>query len=534
MIKNKLFILSAIIPCTFALSGCFLKNIITPSEDEIVVDLPKIEVVSNLKINLKGRTTKSLYPALSNNSIKNPEFIFSSSNTSVASVGSDGLVEGKKEGTTNISITLKSNNNVKTSVKVNVVNEEVKHYDYTIMLYMCGSDLEYSSTTPEEEQTHFFTQDIQEILSVHDLPDTVKIIIETGGTLHWNMPGSDLEGASKISSSNLQRWEVDNNTNRLRLIETLPTNRMASESSFSEFLSWGLDDYEADQMGVVMSGHGGGIAGCAYDDNYTAKVGNQLWQRTLRTFEVAGAAKAALANSNRDKFTWIGYDCCVMQCADIATINADYFDYMVASQENEIATGWNHAAYLPMLKTNTHISPELFLPEICDTFMLDNHREVETGEEICYQTQSVLDLSKVDALVTSFNTLTDYLGSTVISFNKAETAFRNSLNRFGDKIFGLCDFSSFMDKLKAVDPLLDVSEVKEAIDEMVIYKNNCSKYSVAPCGVNAFFPKSLDSKYILQVGKEDYSNSLSTKFSKWQSMCVSYGKFGWDSIKEVK
>ena len=530
MKKSRLFILAALIPCSLALSGCFLKNIINGNEEEIVVDLPKIEVVNNLKINLKGRTAKSLYPALSNNTVKNPEFTFTSSNTEVATVGADGLVQGKTVGTANISIVLKSNTDVKATVKVSVVDEVVKHYDYTIMFYMCGSDLEYNSEQPESEQIHFFTQDIQEILSVHDIPDTVKILIETGGTLHWNMPGSYLEGASKISSTNLQRWEVDNGTNKLRLVETLPTNYMASESSFSEFLSWGLDDYEADQMGVVLSGHGGGIAGCAYDDNYTTKVGSQLWQRTLRTFEVAGAAKAALSNSDREKFTWIGYDCCVMQVADIATINSDYFEYMVASQENEIATGWNHDVYLPMLIANTHITPEVFLPEICDAFMLDNHREVETGEEICYQTQSVLDLSKADALVTAFNNLTDHLGTNAISYKYAENAFKNSLNSFGDKIFGLCDFSSFMTKLKAENPLLDVSAVKEAINELVIYKNNCSKYSIEPCGVNAFFPKTLSSKYMLQVGKEDYSNSLSTKFTKWQNMCVTFGKFGWEYI----
>lgn len=546
MKRNKLFIFVALIPCTIALSGCFLGNIINNNQEEIVVDLPKIEVVNNLKINLRGRTTKSLYPALSNNSVKNPTFTFSSNNEAVATVSSDGLVQGRTTGDAKITITLTNNTNVNTTVKVHVVDEEVKHYDYTIMFYMCGSDLEYNSETPENEQIHYFTQDIQEILSVHDIPSSVKIIIETGGTLRWAMPSADLEGASQISATNLQRWEVDNNTNKLKLVETLPTNYMASESSFSEFLSWGLDDYEADQMGVVMSGHGGGIAGCVFDDNYVVKVSNQLWQRTLRTFEVAGAAKAALSNSNRDKFTWIGYDCCVMQCADIATINADYFDYMIASQENELATGWNHDLYLPLLKANTHISPEVLLPEICDAFILDNHKEVENDDEICYQTQSVLDLSKTNTLVTAFNALVENLENSCYTvrepFDKAEIAFGNSLNRFGDKTFGLCDFSSFMDKLHEEVSSLDVSSVKEAINDMVIYKNNCSKYitsyGISPCGVNAFFPKTLHSKYILQVGREDYSNSLSTKFSKWQELCVTFAKntsskkcyFGWESI----
>ena len=510
----------------FALSGCIFVDILKEQTQDITVDLPKIETVSSVKINLRSKSEKSLYPVLSNNSVKNPEFLYSSSNSNVASVSSNGVVSGHSVGTANISITLKSNTDVKTTVKVSVVDEEVNHYSYTIMYYMCGSDLEYNLATEPEERYPFFTEDIKEILSVTNIPDDVKILIETGGTTHWSMPAAYLEDATKISSTNLQRWEVNNETNKLKLVETLPTNYMASESSFSEFLSWGLDDYEADQMGVVMSGHGGGIAGCVYDDNYTVKVGNQDWQRTLRTFEVAGAAKTALSNSSKDKFTWIGYDCCVMQCADIATINADYFEYMVASQENENATGWNHDVYLPYLYDNSSITPENFLPKICDAFILDNHNDYEHGEEICYQTLSVLDLSKADALVESFNDFSRLLGSNAISYAEAEYAFKSSLNTFGEKIYGLCDFDSLMKNFKAYN----TTGVRNAISDLVMYSANCSKYSTTPCGVNAFFPLTLDKKYILQVGKEDYSNSLSTKFTTWQNMCVTFGKFGWDSI----
>ena len=518
------------LPAVFALSGCFFTNLLIPEEEEIVVSLPVIETVKSVKINLRGRSQKSLYPTLSNSSVKNPEYEFVSSNNAVASVSPSGVVSGVSVGEAIITITLRSNTKVKTTVKVNVVDQEVAHYDYTIMYYMCGSDLEYNPDLEPEERIPFFTEDIKEILSVTSIPDEVKIIIETGGTTHWSMPREYLEDATKISSTNLQRWEVNNDTNKLKLVETLSTNQMASENSFSEFLSWGLDDYEADQMGVVISGHGGGIAGCAYDDNYTTKVGNQDWQNTLQTFEVANASRMALANSNKDKFTWIGYDCCIMQCADIATINADYFDYMVASQENENAIGWNHDIYLPYLIADTKIEPTEFLPKICDSFLLDKHRDYEMGDEICYQTLSVLDLSKTDSLVTMFNNLTSSLGISMVGYAKAEVAFKKAYNKLGDSIFGLADFNSLLTELKNVDPLLDVSVVKEAVNDLVIYKTSCSKYTYSLCGVNAFFPLSLDKKYILQVGKEDYSNSLSTKFSRWQNMCVTFGKFGWDSI----
>ena len=429
---------------------------------------------------------------------------------------------------------MQSDTTVKASVKVSVIDEVISHYDYTIMFYMCGSDLEYDASLKEEERHAFFTEDIQEILSVKDIPDEVKIIIETGGTKQWSMPSEFLEGDTnpiKISSTNLQRWEVNNITNKLHLIETLPTNYMASEKSFEEFLSWGLDDYEADQMGVVLSGHGGGIAGCAYDDNYTVKVSGNEWQRTLRTFEVAKAAKAALSNSSKEKFTWIGYDCCVMQCADIATINADYFDFMVASQENEEARGWNHDVYLPALMNNTKITPKEFLPKICDAFILDKHSETETGDQVCLQTLSVLDLSEINSLITSFNTLTAKLRVNQTSYNIAKNAFRNcKLNSFGGSIYGLADFSAYIDKLDDFETSLDTTSVQDAIKNLVYYKNNCSKYVDKPCGVNIFFPLSLDKKYPLQVIREDYSNLLSSKFTLWQEMCVAYGDFSWDSI----
>ena len=532
MKKSRLITFLAVIPCAFALSGCLFTKILDPKNVEIVVDLPKIETVSSLKINLQGRTEKSLYPVLSNTSIKNPEFAFVSADTSIATVSENGVVKGLKVGTTSVTITLKSNTAVKSRVEVNVVDKAIDHYDYTIMFYMSGSDLEYDADAKEGEKYPFFTEDIKEILSVKDIPDSVKIIIETGGTTKWSMPSSYLEGATHISSTNLQRWEVNNETNKLKFIETLPTNYMASENSFSEFLSWGLDDYEADQMGVVLSGHGGGIAGCAYDDNYTAKVGNQYWQHALRTFEVANAAKTALSNSNKEKFTWIGYDCCVMQVADIATINSDYFDYMVASQENENAIGWNHDAYLPTLYANPSVEPTVFLRKICDAFLLDKHQESEFGKDICYQTLSVLDLSKASSLVTEFNAFCSVLGTDLVSYQIAESAFKSSFNSFGESIFGLCDFASLMKTFKSKNPTLVTQPVLDAIDELVYYSANCSKYpsTSIPCGVNAFFPKTLNKDYILQVGKEDYSNSLSTKFSKWQNMCVKYGKFGWDSI----
>ena len=219
-----------------------------------------------------------------------------------------------------------------------------------------------------------------------------------------------------------------------------------------------------------------------------------------------------------------------MQCADIATINAKYFDYMVASQDLENATGWDHDSYITKIKNNPSISAPVLLEDICDSFVAENHNDSELKEEACYQCLSVLDLSKIQPLINSFEAMTTELGLGLMAYKRAEVAFKNCYNFYGDRIYGLADFKNYVSVLKSSYGLTTADSVLEAMNDVVLYKKSCNKFSIDPCGMNAFFPLSMDSKYILQVGKEDYANSLSTNFKKWQSLCVNYGTFGWESI----
>ena len=522
MKRSRLYIFGTLISCSIALTSCNLFKRITNNDS---TEKPTIEIASKLKLNLQGTNEKTLSPTLSDDSIKNPVFEYSLEDNSIASISGD-KIQGKKVGDTKLTISVKSDSSIKRTIPIRVLDLAPATYDYTIMFYMCGSDLEYAGYGVPSSQHEFFTKDIQEILKVKDLPDSVNILIETGGTKKWAMSSSYLEGATSISSSKLQRWEVNSATGKLKLIETLSYNEMAKTSSFEDFLDWGLSNYKAKQMGVVISGHGGGIAGCAYDDNYTYKYGSDSYPNTLQTFEVAEAADNSLWKTDLEKFTWIGYDCCVMQCSDIASINSDYFEYMVASQELENATGWDHDTYLPHLKANPSITPDEFLPKICDAFVADNHSNSES--DACLQALSVLNLNKYDKLISSFNAFSKELGATSVSYSKAKAAMKLSYNYMGDQMFGLCDFVSFMNVFNA-SYSYDTSAVVSAIQEVVIYNKYCSKYSTKPCGLNAFLPEYLssDRSYALQVGREDYTGERATKFSTWQEMCLANGNFGW-------
>lgn len=528
MKKSRLLILLSSLTCAISLGSCSL----FPKEKE-KIDPPFIETVSSLQINLSTtQKSKALYPELGNSTDKKPVFIYKSSNTGVAKVSSSGVVTGVKEGNAKITVTLKSNTDVTTSVNVKVTNEAKRHYKYTFMYYMAGSTLEYdpSEKTEANRQVGLISEDLKEILK-YKMPESVQIIVQTGGAEKWCMASSYLSGKSSISSTNLQRWEVTHDsTPKLRFIEELPTNKMANHFSLREFLEYGLENYEADNMGIIFSGHGGGVAGCAYDDNYLDSSG---YPNTLNTVEMSKAFSQALNNSEKDKMTFVGYDCCVMQDADIASVNANYFDYMVASQELENGTGWDHDHYLYKVKNNDEIDPKNVLFDICESFLDDNHPVVENyyGSD-CLQTLSVLDLSKMGEFTTAFNAFSNALGTTKNSYNTAVSAFRNSFNNFGEKCYGLCDFKSF------ISSFTGLNEERQAIldilngGELVIKNSYCPNYTshkgISPCGLNAFVPLSLKAKTILQVGEGDYTNDgsyLATKFSSWQKMCLNYGNF---------
>jgi hypothetical protein len=524
MKKNRLLILFSSLACAISLGSCFLFP-----DDNNEVDLPFIETVSKLKINLStSKKSKGLYPELCNSTDKNPVFTYKSSNTNVATVSSSGVVTGVKTGSAKITVTLKSNTDIQTTVNVQVTNETKPHYDYTFMYYMAGSTLEYDPDEKGHEEVGLISDDLKEILT-HQMPESVQIIVETGGAGHWSLESSYLKGATSISSTNLQRWEVTHDASpKLKLLESLPTNKMASHFSLREFVECGLEDYEADNMGVIFSGHGGGIAGCCYDDNYLDK---DDYPNTLNTVETSKAFKQALSNSEKDKMSFVGYDCCVMQDADIASVNADYFDYMVGSQELESGEGWKHDHYLNKVKTESPTDIKEVLSDICDSFLSSIHSSFENKPPEryrCMQTLSVLDLSKMPAFTTAFNTFSNALGTTKESYNSAVSAFRNSYNDFGEKCYGLCDLKSFISNFSGLNSerqaILDFFED----DSFVIHNSYCEFYSTNPCGLNAFVPLSLKTKTILQVGEGDYTNDgsyLATKFSSWQKMCLNHGNF---------
>ena len=198
--------------------------------------------------------------------------------------------------------------------------QQEKDYEegtYTLMIYMCGSDL--------ETRTGEATKSITDMLSV-ELPSDTNVIIQTGGAKAWRK--------YDISSAHSSRYEVKDGS--LVLIEQNARVNMGLTSTLSDFLLWGDEMYPAEHRSLILWDHGGGtMKGICFDEQYSYDA--------LTLPELKTAFSTAFAKSNR-KYDFIGFDACLMANYDTACIVKDYADYMIASEDLEPSSGWDYKA----------------------------------------------------------------------------------------------------------------------------------------------------------------------------------------------
>lgn len=460
------------------------------------------------------------------------------SGSSKITVSEDGEVTVASNATTSdsavVRATLQKDSSKYDECTVHVVEKETTH---TIMIYMCGSDLEsgYNSQTQKyvQEDGGFASANLEEILAA-DIPDNVNVILETGGTHYWyNSYGMD--------ASKEQRWHVENH----QLVKDADVGscssssiNMASSSTFKKFLTWGLSNYPADKTGVIMWDHGNGMQGCCSDEY------NSSWDMLL-TSEMKSAFDEALGGQ---KLEWIGYDCCLMAMQDIASINADYFNYMISSQESEPAGGWDYDGWLATLAEDSEISTVDLGKSICDTYK-DKCAEIYAGyyaEGYTYYkdgyndaTLAVYDLSKMSEYVSAFESMISNMSinssskynsmiSSCIGSINTSTGASTVIQKFGvDQPYqsdpgewttGCADAYSFLNKVSSNYSSAGASTVITKFNDLVVYKAIGKTYNNKAYGMSLFIASGT-SVYTMQ---DEYTTS-DTKFTKWRNINIDYG-----------
>ena len=446
---------------------------------------------------------------------------WSSSNSTIAEINSStGEISAKQVGgpvtITATSVFKNPDGSYKSATAQISVIEPSSQDAYTILLYVCGSNLESDNA--------YATTDLKEIVAAGALPEGVNVVVETGGSTSWSSTSKNITSDRTSIPKALTRWTLNSSAK----LEKVSANQQPSDSSmgesstFESFLEWGLTNYPADKTGVILWNHGGGMNGCCNDDNY--------YSDALTPAELYRALQKVLGTgSSKTKLEWIGYDCCTMQVADIASINADYFHYQVASQELEDGNGWSYTNWVKKLyqsvKTGTELATSDLLNTICEDFVGAYGDDYSNNQVL-----SAIKLDNMPAFVNAFNEFTaDYDNQE--SFNDVKSKALNSL-RFSEwqgACFGDVDMRGLLLNLGATE----TSTVVSAFDNLIAsneYCDSCSDYqSKKPSGLNAFVAFA-PSGYTMQISKSNYNHTdyvYTSKFTTWCDMNRNYGTFSW-------
>jgi hypothetical protein len=209
----------------------------------------------------------------------------------------------------------------------------------TIMVYMCGTDL--------ESKYGMATNDLNEMLHATLNDDNVNIIVETGGTKTWKN--------SVISGSTLQRYRV-----RAGGLERLDDNvgrlSMTDPKTLTDFIKYCTANYPANRNMLIFWDHGGGsLSGYGYDQ----LVGGS----SMTLDKINSALKASGA-----KFDFIGFDACLMATMETSLVTEQYADYLIGSEETEPGCGWYYTNWLTELSKDPSMPTVNIGKQIIDDF----------------------------------------------------------------------------------------------------------------------------------------------------------------------
>ena len=237
----------------------------------------------------------------------------------------------------------------------------------TVMVYLCGSDL--------ESKSGMASADLKEMAGA-DLGKNVNVLVYSGGCKRWKTQG--------ISDSVHQIWQLKNG--RLRQLEKsfLEGKAMTEPATLTGFIRYCAENFPANRNILVMWDHGGGsVAGFGYDET----------RASAGSMSLSSVAKALAAGGVT--FDFIGFDACLMATVETALTLAPAADYLIASEETEPGIGWYHTRWLEELGKNPSIDTPSLGKIIADDFVQVCARQCP-GQKA---TLSVTDLAELSAAV---------------------------------------------------------------------------------------------------------------------------------------
>lgn len=281
--------------------------------------------------------------------------------------------------------------------------------EWTVMFYLCGSDLEsrhsYATGNLEEILTCYLYDVLRETMEPNSMERQtpripVNVVVQTGGCKEWHAQELGMD----IASDRLQRWnlhQVDRisftDGNTFELVAEVPLESMSKPETLSDFIRWGAENYPAKKYALVLWDHGGGAkTGLFIDELFDGDI---LYLDELRQAMAGGGIQ----------FETVLFDACLMANLETACAIQPYARWMVASEEIVAGKGTAMNSWLQQLNNTPQWDGERLGRWICD---MTQKKYTDEADEQARETLtwSVIDLEKIPRVAEYFDRYFEWVG----------------------------------------------------------------------------------------------------------------------------
>lgn len=338
--------------------------------------------------------------------------------------------------------------------------------DYTVMIYMIGSNLESIGAAA--------TNDLAEIEASGVDYGKANVIAYTGGSRRWF---SDIP-CDRNSILDMSKPAEE------RIIASTEANAdMGAPLTLSNYINFCTEYYPAEHYMLVFWDHGGGpILGYGNDELFSSDA--------LLLSELREAMDSTIFAKDQ-KLDLVGFDACLMGSLENMVLWSEYADYYIGSEELEPGDGWNYAFLSTLNKSQD--------PAEIGRSVVDNYQTYyEAKISDTYNpdlTLSLIDLSKAQQTVEAVSNISEEMSGDLTSTGFASIQrTRSDVKSFGfvpaasedetATYFDLADLKDLAAQFADAYPKT-AQKVMDAVDDMVVHQyasmNNAS-------GVSMYFP----------------------------------------------
>ena len=378
-----------------------------------------------------------------------------------------------------------------------IEEEEITETDWTIYMYICGSNL--------ESDGGYASNNLEDLINASG-SSRVRYIIETGGAGSWTN--------EQIDGDRSQRFLIQNG--RMEKVYDEPAYNMADHGRLSDFIKWGHENYPAEKTMLCFWNHGGAIMGVCWSDQYNdhlsvPDIANELYE-------------------SGEYFDIIGFDACLMADFDVLCALSPYADYIVASEETEPGCGWNYGGCVSYLESNPTCKPEQFASKACDLYIDNLFAEGETSS-------STLSVVKTDALI-DVKAAVDHMMSAVSEKITDYDALNAILSLgYNSKQYSYPYEKDLVSLAKQLSLVLgeDIEyEVREAVEAAVIHRAQLNEGSYNN-GISMFWAPQANANLLTQYQEfavsDEYLRVIDAIYHDWHAPARVYD--GHDRLPEI-